>query len=700
MTCPKNPSITRTVLESEVLSILSCNNRPKSVCGTLACNPGVDCTLMEEGTIYSVVKQGNAGHSQTFFDIAGKTDGQVSNGLAISSIVPSSTDSAFVCGNCSSPCKDFSGNTVNGHGSQDSFVAYLKNDGTQVFFKTAGGTGDDSATALNAFGSGNGSIHVIGSVAGGSIVDFAGNSVSAPGMFVSKLDSTGSQIYFKSAPVSNTTVGQISAVVTAGVESVYVSGMMPVVSNKVKDFDGTVVNLPSGTSQIIFVAKFNDAGNQLFFKYITQGSGIGQNMSVNSLKTVSSSAENVYISGSFTKLQPKGGSTGFKDFTGNNILGIGGQQTAFIIKLNSSGTQVFLKLAGGDLDTDSNYMSTDSLSVVTDGSNEYVYGSGFMSITNFPFVDFKGSTHSSVLGSLYIVKLDGNGNQLYFRTAGCSSSPGSDLVLDVAGVLVGTDNVVYLTGYVAGDAQVVDFNNSSVSVFDGQTAFVAKLDSTGTQVFFKICGSSSNSVAFSLGSSIVCGADAGVYVLGNLQDVRSSVSVTDFEGNELSFTGTNFRQEMFLSKLDQDGTQYFFYVTNGNSGNRIPNGLSVYTRGDHTGAYVTGTLANAPYSFTDFKGNTQTSILSSGADVFALRVDSINLPIGMVTPVKATCGMTVAVSGCLDVSDFGLELLPGTIYYWDNENGLTDDPANHPWKMGISIDGDMFLMQPQLELIV
>ena len=293
---------------------------------------------------------------------------------------------------------------------------------------------------------------------------FSGGNSDA---FVAKLDSTGSElIYSTYLGGSGNDVGLGIALDAA--ESVYLSG-----SSSSTDFPTTSAFQPqlSGENDG-FVTKFNSAGSALIYSTYLGGSG------GDSARAIAvDDAGNSYLSG-------RTDSTNFPLANALQPFG-GGDEDAFVAKLNSTGAQLIYSTYLGGSDRDAGRaISVDAV------GNAYVAGN--TSSTDFPTANALQPVFGGALNDVFISKLNSSGSALIYSTylGGIGEDQGNGIAVDGFGR-------AFVTGQISPSADFV--------VFD---AFVAKLDSTGSSLVFL------TELGSGLGNGIALDAAGNAYVTG------------------------------------------------------------------------------------------------------------------------------------------------------------------------------------------
>ena len=441
---------------------------------------------------------------QKFFKTAGKHVHYVSSVYASS--VVADCDGCFVAGSIPGPTAlDFSNNVipVNGYGNNYSmFVSGLDNCGDQKFFKTAGNRYYNGNVTTKLISDHN-CLFVSSSLDGssGSAKDFNGTTVpllvppsKSANIVVAGLDKCGHQKFFKTASaVYNRDID-----ISSNKNRVFVTGQ---VQNGDLDFNHTPITITNNAE--CFVAGLNKCGNQKFFKTgatlgqsVTSNCGNGAFVSgrINTTNPINFQGQSVILNGNIfvAKFDEDGNQKFFvtagdtvsadttiitdnehgvfltglvlgpnvKDFNGNSVNNLQGNQDIFVAGLTRCGKQTFFKTAGSQ----NNDSGTD---IVVNEEGIFVTGS----IIGTTGVDFNGCP--IILPgnfNIFVAKLDFCGHQQFFLTAGTTAGT------DLSNQLVVQDNEVFVTGYI-GNTIAVDFRHHPISNLQGvRDIFVARID--------------------------------------------------------------------------------------------------------------------------------------------------------------------------------------------------------------------------------
>lgn len=444
---------------------------------------------------------------------------------------------------------DFKNVTLNGRGDVNGFVAKLDKDGVQIWIKTIGGTSAEEISGLELDGSGN--IYVTGTYANNiananTVLDFSGANL--PGVsastsfdiFVAKLDTNGNQLWIKKMGGTSTDEYPVLTVDSSG--NVYVGGKYTnsaANANSVIDFSAAPLpGVTASSTNDLFIAKLNTSGVQQWIK--TMGGTFSE---VPSAVYVDSSG-NVFIAGSY--INDTSNSRNTVDFAGNILLGIMTTITFysdnFIAKLNSSGVQQWIKTIGGE--------DSERISAIDDAGGGSIYLGGYYENTTADVNGVKDFSGAVLLGKTaanyadsYIAKLDTNGNQQWIKTMGGTSE---DMIYGLESD--GSYNIYVCGGFWNTPADATAFKDFSGTTRLGagnSDIFVTKLDSSGTQEWFKTMGGVNAESCFNLDFSY-----GTIYMPGNFTNNSANVNnVKDIWGNNLPGKTATTSFDIFILKF-------------------------------------------------------------------------------------------------------------------------------------------------------
>lgn len=341
--------------------------------------------------------------------------------------------------------------------------------------------------------------------------------------------------------------------------NVYVAGVF----KGTADFDpgaGTHTLTANGSSQDIFIAKYNSGGDYVWAVNL----GNSNDEMVN--KIAVDAGGNVYATGYFF---------GTVDFdpgvTDQNLTAIG-YTDAFVFKLDALGNYVWAKQIGG---AGSGGEIGQSITVDASGNILIVgYYDGTPDLdpgTNTQIMPFAGSQ------DLFICKWDASGNYIWGKTInGISVENSYSITTDAS------DNV-YTTGYF--NSATLDFDpgpgTENLSVTGVVDIFILKLNANGNFVWVKQMGG--------VGATSVTRA-IGVDALGNVIISGGFIGTTDFDPGTGAANLTSTGTDIFVAKLNTTGDLVWAKLIKG-SGDEITYSLALDAAGN---VYMTGAYNNSP----------------------------------------------------------------------------------------------------------
>ncbi len=242
----------------------------------------------------------------------------------------------------------FGGGMLTSAGMYDVVLAKYSSDGSFIFAKRFGGTGNDMSEHLATDGAGNillsGSFTGMASFGGATLVD-QGNG----DLFIAKYDQAGAHVFSKGFGGISNDSGE--GVVADSSGNIFLTGIF---ANTV-DFGGGPLNSPSSAD--IFLVKFNPSGAHLWSKRF------GGNNTDAGISVAVDKSDNLILGGSF------GGSV---DFGGGAQNG-GNFSSAYLAKYASDGTHMWSQ----------GYSSTgfgfSAINCVAIDSKSFVFAAGYFS---------------------------------------------------------------------------------------------------------------------------------------------------------------------------------------------------------------------------------------------------------------------------------------------------------------------------------
>lgn len=364
----------------------------------------------------------------------------------------------------------------------------------------------------------------------------------------------------------------------------------------------TLTNPGVGTGDV-FVVKYDATGTALWAKTFGGAEGdIGNGIAADALG-------NVYITGSFASSTINFGTT--------TLTNAGTGSDVFIVKLTSSGTEVWAKSAGGVGSDRGNAITVDLLgNIFTTGaftSASINFGTGSLS-------------NASSVNDFFIVKQDANGNTLWAKNAGgINADTGFSIACDSIGN-------VYAAGAFA--SSTINFGSGILTNSAGgtQDIFVVKYNSLGTAVWSSRSGGSLEDAANGIAVK-----KNNVYVTGGFSSASINFSTSTLTNN---LAGTS---DVFLAKYDLDGNSIWANSA-GDADSEAGNGVAIDSLGN---AFITGFFISNNISFG---GNTLTNAGAGYREVFVTAYSSS----GNVSWAKTTTGGTFdEVGNAITVSNNG-----------------------------------------------
>jgi hypothetical protein len=383
-------------------------------------------------------------------------------------------------------------------GTEDIFVSKLDASGNFVWAANMGGTGNDFGYAIATDASGN--VFITGNFQGTADFDPGTGTfnLTAAGsgldVFIVKLDAAGNFLWAAKIGGGQNDYGY--SITTDASGNVYTSGNF--VGSV--DFDpgvGTFNMLaPGSSSWDAFISKLDAAGNFVWAKQL----GGTNNEGARSI--VTDGLGNVYTAGYFA------GTADFDPGVGTYTLAGGSLGDIFVSKLDASGNFIFAKAMGGAA-------YDDCYAITLDGSGN-IYTTGIFKYTSDfdPGAGTYTLTSPSNTDDIFISKLDGNGNFVWARSMGSTSTDlGYSIATDASGN-------VYTTGVFR---STVDFDPGagtfSLTAAGSDDIFISKLDAAGNFITAKQIGGTGNEV----GASLVTDAFGSLHLAGSFN------STVDFD---------------------------------------------------------------------------------------------------------------------------------------------------------------------------
>lgn len=342
------------------------------------------------------------------------------------------------------------------------------------------------------------------------------------------------------------------------------------------DFDpgpGIFTLTPNGNSDI-YISKLDANGNFIWAK------SIGGSVFDEAFDVATDASNNIYVTGTYAWFN-----VDFDPGPGTyTMTSNGGSYDIFVLKLSSAGNFLWAKSIGGTTSDDGRAIDVDA------AGNCFFTGKFEGTAVDFDPGPGTFTMNSSGSQDSYITKLDANGNFVWAKQLGGSSSSdyGWDIEVDVLGN-------IFSTGYFGGSN--IDFDpGPGVSPITGPV-YVNKFDNAGNFLWAKGYGAS-----FSHG--ITLDGSSNVYVAG-----RFSNASIDFDPGPGTFlmTALASNNDIYIQKLDALGN-FVWAKQIGAAGNDQPNSIDCDASGNLT---IGGGFTNV----VDFDPSVATFTLNSSSGI-------------------------------------------------------------------------------------
>ncbi len=375
------------------------------------------------------------------------------------------------------------------------FVAEYTSSGALLWADSMGGTGDVSGNGI-ALGP-DGSVYVTGNFSGtanflsgpGSYNLTAQGSpgVSTQDVFVAKLDSSGRLVWADDMGGTGDDVANAIAVGSDG--SVYTTGYFEGTANF--NPGASVYNLTAIGPKDIFISKLDSNGNFVWADRMG-GTGWAQGMSIGTGIALAADGS-VYTTGSFQ------GTADFDPTASQTTLTCNGQTNAYVMKLTSAGSFVWVRGMGGPTTA-----AGAGIAVASDDGSVVVTGS-FQGTATFGTLP---NLSSAGYQRLFAAKLSPAGNFLWADAFG---GTGYDRA---GGIAIGANDSVYVDGGFWGTA---DFDPGTgtypLTSLGNKDVFLLTLNSSGGFLSAQRVGGSGDDYA----AAVAVSATGAAYTTGYFQ---------------------------------------------------------------------------------------------------------------------------------------------------------------------------------------
>jgi Ca2+-binding RTX toxin-like protein len=299
---------------------------------------------------------------------------------------------------------------INSGGTFDGFITKYNPDGTKVWTKLLGTSGDDLAYGLTT--GNDGAIYVSGRTSGN--LDGQTNSGGVSDGFITKYNPDGTKVWTKLLGTSG--YDWASGLTTGNDGAIYVNGFTS------GNLDGQT---NSGGTYDAFITKYNPDGTKIWTKLLgTSGDDWAE-----ALTTGNDGA--IYVSGR---------TSGNLDGQTNS-----GNFDAFITKYNPDGTKVWTRLLGTSGD--------DYALALTTGNDGTIYVNGITTD------NLDGQTYSGGIYDSFTTKYNPDGTKVWTKLLGTSSDDSSNALT------TGKDGAIYASGFTQGNLDGQTYNGGSYDAF-------------------------------------------------------------------------------------------------------------------------------------------------------------------------------------------------------------------------------------------
>jgi hypothetical protein len=489
-------------------------------------------------------------------------------------------DNSYVAGTFNGTAT-FGSTTLSGNPHySNGFIAKYASDGSSVWARDLGGSGDVNLNRIAIDAGGN--VYVAGQF--GYTATFGTLTLSNAGgsqAFLAKVDPSGNFIWAR--PFGLPQGEAATAVAVDGSGNVYAGGW----------FSGTLslgngVSLTSVGYRDAYVVKLDSSGNALWAR--DMGGGSASNIDPDWVWGMTTDpAGNVYATGYFL---------GTGTFGSTSLTSKGGQD-AFVTRLDSAGNFQWAQRMGGDAGGIERGINLALDSRSADPSTWAVYVAGTVGGSN---VDIGATTFAAPNGDPFVAKLDATTGSFTWAD---HFSGGSALSTATAVGVDGAGNV-YSTGKFSGTTDF-DPGPGAFPLTSNSDAFVSELDPNGN--FLAAWQTTGGAAAFGLATDVA----GGVWVSGGC-------GTTTFPTGQ-STTGVG----VFVMRMNTPngavlGSAYIDLNNNGtrDAGEPPLTGATVYADLNSNGVRDAG----EPSTSTDGSGNYQLGGLAAGSDAIRLVLPS------------------------------------------------------------------------------
>jgi uncharacterized repeat protein (TIGR01451 family) len=457
----------------------------------------------------------------------------------------------------------------------------------------------------------NGNVLVTGFYFSSAITfgNFTFTNKGADDIFIVKYDPYGNVLWARSDGNSGYDVAESIETDQSG--NVYITGTFNGAPSTIIG-DDTLTN--TGLSDI-FIAKYDENGNELWAKSVIGGS---YDRSCDIAIDISG---NAYITGYFQSYNFNIGGVALSHSNNDNY---------FIAKFDTNGNVIWAQSAGGN-------SLAKGFSIATDQSSNVLVTGYFMcysiifgndTLNNFDL------THEDI----FVVKYDSSGNVLW---AGSNGGDNRDFV---SGVALDQAGNVYLTGLFASSSIIVGNDTITDNGGNNWDIYIIKYDAAGNPLWAKSAGGTEEDDGVGISTDLMGNA----YITGYFYS--SSISFGDYT------LANNGQDDIFIAKYDSDGN--VIWAKNiGGEWSDIVCSIAVH---NSRSIYITGYYCSSSINFGDIEIN------NDSLDIFIANLSYHNIS-GVVFNDFNNNGIKDSLEQ--GVAEHLIKLEPGPVYTTSDNDG-------------------------------